>query len=93
MLRGYLEVRETCVVCDQPLHHHRAKERPACLAILIVAIVGLPVLAWIHAAWRPDPMVLATFMTVGATALALYLLPRLKGIVVAFQWAKRMHGF
>ena len=26
-------------------------------------------------------------------ALSLYLLPRLKGALVAVQWAKRMHGF
>jgi uncharacterized protein (DUF983 family) len=25
--------------------------------------------------------------------LALYLLPRIKGMFVAVQWAKRMHGF
>jgi uncharacterized protein (DUF983 family) len=25
--------------------------------------------------------------------LTLWLLPRVKGMVVAFQWAKRMHGF
>ena len=28
-----------------------------------------------------------------AVALSLFLLPRLKGIFVAVQWAKRMHGF
>jgi uncharacterized protein (DUF983 family) len=26
-------------------------------------------------------------------ALSLYLLPRLKGVMVAIQWARRMHGF
>ncbi len=26
-------------------------------------------------------------------ALALFLLPRVKGMFVAIQWAKRMHGF
>jgi uncharacterized protein (DUF983 family) len=25
--------------------------------------------------------------------LSLFLLPRLKGMVVAMQWARRMHGF
>jgi uncharacterized protein (DUF983 family) len=30
---------------------------------------------------------------VGTVALSLYLLPRLKGALVAVQWAKRMHGF
>ena len=26
-------------------------------------------------------------------ALSLFLLPRMKGVMVGFQWAKRMHGF
>jgi uncharacterized protein (DUF983 family) len=29
----------------------------------------------------------------GCVALSLFLLPRLKGVIVAIQWAKRMHGF
>ncbi|WP_457645851.1 DUF983 domain-containing protein, partial [Profundibacter sp.] len=43
--------------------------------------------------YRPEPIVLATIFTVGCVALSLYLLPRLKGVIVAIQWAKRMHGF
>jgi uncharacterized protein (DUF983 family) len=38
-------------------------------------------------------MVLASVFTLGTVALSLYLLPRLKGVVVAIQWARRMHGF
>ena len=30
---------------------------------------------------------------VGCIVLSLYLLPRLKGVVVALQWARHMHGF
>jgi uncharacterized protein (DUF983 family) len=30
---------------------------------------------------------------VGTVAMSLFLLPRLKGALVAIQWAKRMHGF
>jgi uncharacterized protein (DUF983 family) len=26
-------------------------------------------------------------------AVSLFLLPRFKGMIVAFQWARRMHGF
>ncbi|MEJ2035830.1 MAG: DUF983 domain-containing protein [Maritimibacter sp.] len=51
IMKGYLTVRDTCTVCGEELHHHRADDGPA------------------------------------------YLLPRLKGGMVGFQWAKRMHGF
>ena len=30
---------------------------------------------------------------VATVALSLFLLPRLKGVMIAIQWAKRMHGF
>ena len=36
---------------------------------------------------------MALGFTVVFVALSLYLLPRLKGMFVALQWAKRMHGF
>ena len=42
---------------------------------------------------RPDPLTLAAVFSVGTVALSLFLLPRLKGALVALQWAKRMHGF
>jgi uncharacterized protein (DUF983 family) len=28
-----------------------------------------------------------------AIVLALFLLPRMKGLIIGVQWAKRMHGF
>jgi uncharacterized protein (DUF983 family) len=37
--------------------------------------------------------VLAAFFASGTVALSLYLLPRLKGVMIAIQWARRMHGF
>jgi len=43
--------------------------------------------------YRPEPATLITMFSIGTVALSLYLLPRLKGALVALQWAKRMHGF
>jgi uncharacterized protein (DUF983 family) len=93
MLRGYLTVREACPVCGEDLHHHRADDGPAYLTILIVGHLLAPILLFVFTKWRPDPLILAVGFTIGTVALSLYLLPRLKGAMVAFQWAKRMHGF
>ena len=93
MLRGYLTVREACPVCGEDLHHHRADDGPAYLTILIVGHLLAPILLFVFTKWRPDPLVLAVGFTIGTVALSLYLLPRLKGALVALQWAKRMHGF
>ena len=51
--------------------------------LLHLAFVKLP----------PDPLTLFTVFAVGCVALSLYLLPRLKGAIVAYQWARRMNGF
>lgn len=93
LLHSYLKVNDSCANCGQELHHNRADDGPAYLTILIVGhLLGFA----IHIAYitlRPDPLTLAITMSIGTVALSLALLPRMKGLVVAYQWAKRMHGF
>jgi len=93
MLKGYLKVRDSCPVCREDLTPQRADDGPAYLTILIVGHLMAPLLHIVFVAWRPEPLILFTIFSVGCVALSLYLLPRLKGMVVAFQWARRMHGF
>ncbi len=93
MMKSYLKVRDNCPVCDEELYHHKADDGPAYLTILIVGHIMAPLLIWVFTEYRPEPMVLATSFTVGCVALSLYLLPRLKGAIVALQWAKRLYGF
>ncbi|KMW60204.1 Zinc-finger protein [Candidatus Rhodobacter oscarellae] len=93
LLRGYLKLRESCPVCGEALHHARADDGPAYLTILVVGHIMAPLIHVAFTTYRPDPLVLATIFSVGCVALSLYLLPRLKGLIVAIQWAKRMHGF
>lgn len=93
MLNGYLKVRDECPVCGEELYHHRADDGPAYLAILIVGHIMAPLIMYLFVRFRPDPLVLGALLAVGSVALSLYLLPRLKGMVVAVQWAKRLHGF
>ncbi|MEL6169244.1 MAG: DUF983 domain-containing protein [Pseudomonadota bacterium] len=93
LMQGYLKVRHDCPVCGQPFHHHRADDGPAYLTILIVGHLMAPLLIWAYSTFRPDPAILATVFTLGCTTLSLWLLPRLKGAIVAFQWSRRMHGF
>jgi uncharacterized protein (DUF983 family) len=93
LMKSYLKVRDTCTVCREEFSHHRADDGPAYLTILIVGHLMAPTLliAFIH--FRPEPLVLFTIFAIGCVSLSLYLLPRLKGAIVAFQWARFMHGF
>lgn len=93
LLRGYLTVRESCPVCGENLHHQRADDGPAYLTILIVGHLMAPLLMFTFVHWRPEPMTLIAVFSVFTVGLSLFLLPRLKGVMVALQWAKRMHGF
>ncbi len=93
LLKGYLKVRDSCPVCQEDFTPQRADDGPAYLTILIVGHLMAPLLHIVFVRWRPEPLVLFTIFAIGCVALSLYLLPRLKGAVVGFQWARRMHGF
>ena len=93
MMRSYLKVREACAVCGEDLSHQRADDGPAYLTILVVGHIMAPLIYFVFVTYRPEPLVLASIFTTATVALALFLLPRFKGMLVAFQWAKRMHGF
>lgn len=90
---GYLTVRDGCSECGQDFTHQRADDGPAYLTILIVGHIMAPVLHITFVHWRPEPWVLATVLCSLTVVLCLVLLPRIKGMIVGFQWAKRMHGF
>lgn len=93
MMKGFLKVRDTCTVCGEELHHHRADDGPAYLTILVVGHLMAPLLGAAYMIYRPDPMVLSAVFAIGTVSASLWLLPRFKGLMVGFQWAKRMHGF
>jgi uncharacterized protein (DUF983 family) len=93
LLRSYLKVNDDCTICRQEFHHHRADDGPAYLTILFVGHLMAPLLHWVFVTWRPEPLTLFTIFAVGCVGLSLYLLPRLKGALIGFQWAKEMGGF
>lgn len=93
MMRSYLQVRDSCPVCNEPLSGHRADDGPAYLTILIVGHLMAPVLHWYFVTFRPEPLNIVAIFSVGCVALSLYLLPRLKGAMIGYQWARRMYGF
>jgi uncharacterized protein (DUF983 family) len=93
LLHSYLKVNDSCSACGQELHHQRADDGPAYLTILIVGHLLGFALHICYVYWRPEPLMLALVMSAVTIGGSLFLLPRMKGLVVAYQWAKRMHGF
>ncbi len=90
---GYLNVRVACPVCGEALHHHRADDLPAWATILIVGHVFAVLVLAVEQNLRPALWVHYVMWPVLVLGLSLWLLPRIKGAVVAMQWAWRMHGF
>ena len=93
LLHGYLKVHDDCASCGLEFHHHRADDGPAYLTILLVGHLMAPLLHIVFSTWRPEPLTLFTIFAVGCTGLSLYLLPRLKGGMIGFQWARGLGGF
>lgn len=93
LLHSYLKVNDSCSECGEAFHHHRADDGPAYLTILVVGHLMAPLMHYMAFEMRPSPWTMAIVFSVGCIAASLLLLPRLKGVVVAYQWARRMHGF
>ena len=93
MFTSYLKVTDHCDVCGEELRHHRADDGPAYLTILIVGHLLAPLIHLVWTNFRPDPLVMIAIFATFTVSLSLFLLPRLKGLVVAIQWSRRMHGF
>jgi uncharacterized protein (DUF983 family) len=94
IFRKYLKVADRCPSCAEELHHHRADDAPPYFTILIVGhIVGALLLIG-EERWPDLPMWMPVVAGLGlAVAMSLWLLPVVKGALIGWQWALRMHGF
>jgi uncharacterized protein (DUF983 family) len=90
---GYLTLSPECPACGEDLSHARADDGPAYLSILVTAKVMGTLQLFTYEMFQPPAWVMALTFSIGVIAMALYLLPRFKGLIVGVQWAKRMHGF
>jgi uncharacterized protein (DUF983 family) len=88
---SFLKMRSHCPACDLALEPYRADDIPAYFTIFAVGHLVVPLVLvmerygdhpplWFHAVlWLPL-----------SVALALYLLPHIKGTVIALLWAHRI---
>ena len=93
MFNGYLSVRDECDICGETLSHHRADDAPSWLTMIVVGHLIAPVMLTVYQTYDLPVWVHAMIWPLLAIVGVLVLLPRLKGVIVAFQWAHRMHGF
>jgi uncharacterized protein (DUF983 family) len=94
MFRAFLKVNPHCPACGEDLSFERADDAPSWLTLLVVCVlVGAGVLVS-EDSWPDMPLLLEAVLWLAAAVIAsLLILPRIKGAVVGYQWATRMHGF
>lgn len=93
LFRAFLKVTDHCPNCGEALHHQQADDAPAYFVILIVGHIVVPIALTVEVALTP-PYWLHLLLWLPLTlALSLGLLQPIKGSIVAWQWAHRMHGF
>lgn len=93
MLHRYLKVHDACPACGEALHHHRADDGPAWLTMTVTGKIAISLMVWALFTHDPHPLLLFAVIAALVIGLSLYLLPRFKGVMVAIQWSRRMHGF
>lgn len=93
LFNGFLSVSPACPSCGEELHHQRADDAPAYFTIFVVGHIAVGGVLWAERAYSPEPWVQGVVWITLAVVLSLWMLPRIKGMLIGLQWALRMHGF
>ena len=93
MYSSYLKVNDTCPSCGEELHHQRADDAPPYFTMMIVGHVVVGGILVLEKTYAPDLWLQLAIWLPAVVLLSLWLLPRVKGALIAYQWAYRMHGF
>ena len=93
LFRAFLKVDNSCSVCELDYTPHRADDLQAYLVIVIVGHIVVPAVLWIETNYAPAVWLQLAIYLPLTFIMSLLLLQPVKGAVVGFQWALRMHGF
>ena len=90
---SFLKVVDNCPECREALHHQRADDAPPYFTILIVGHIIVSLLLIVELAYAPPLWLHFSIWMPLTVILALWILPRVKGALIALQWSFFMHGF
>lgn len=93
IFRAYLKVVDRCAACGEELHHQRADDAPPYVVMFIVGHLIVGAILSVEVEWHPVLWVHLVLWLPLTVLLCLAMLPPVKGALVGFQWALRMHGF
>jgi uncharacterized protein (DUF983 family) len=90
---SYLKVNDSCPSCSEELHHQRADDAPPYFTMSIVAHIVVFGILYLEQNYTLDLWLQLAIWLPTTVLLSLWLLPRVKGALIGYQWANRMHGF
>jgi uncharacterized protein (DUF983 family) len=89
----YLKVSDVCPSCKAELFHQRADDAPPYFVMTITAHVIVGGILVLERLYSPPTWVQLVIWMPALVLLSLWLLPRVKGTLIGYQWALKMHGF
>lgn len=93
MFARFLKPAAACAQCAEALDGHQADDFPAYIVIILLGHILVPTMIEVNYLFDiPLGWQAAIWPTLTA-ALAVAMIQPVKGGVIAYQWARRMHGF
>jgi uncharacterized protein (DUF983 family) len=89
----YLKVRNECATFGLDLYPQRVDDTPPYIKMLILGHVLVPLALLLERAAMPPLWLRFTLCLPLTIILTLFFLVPVKGPLIGFQWANRMHGF
>lgn len=90
LFTSYVKMASSCSHCGLDFEPLRADDAPAYFTILVVGHIVVPAMLMVEQYWTPALWVLVLIWPPLTLVLSLLLLPRIKGAVIALQWALNM---
>ncbi|RJL07528.1 DUF983 domain-containing protein [Paracoccus aestuarii] len=88
LMQGFLGLNAECAHCGAPLGRYPAADGPAFFAMTAALLLLIPVIGFIWAIWRPEPVTLLIVTSVIMTVATLVMLRLIKGAFIGYLWAK-----
>ncbi len=92
LFRRYLKVADRCQACGEQYGHFRADDAPPWMTIIVGGHILVPIVLAVERGFHPALWVQVAIWPATALLLALALLPRCKGVVLALLWALKAEG-
>jgi uncharacterized protein (DUF983 family) len=91
LLRGYVTPTGDCAACNERLARYQTADFAPYLVTFAIGLIFMPTTLWLSLHGFTTGPIVAT-LVISALAIALLLLPRMKGAAIGLLWALDVRG-